>query len=441
MTVAVAGAIDSMARPWGRATRWLLFLAPFFFLSYGAANWVAAMHADVGSVVFAWENRIPFLPWTIIPYWSIDILYGMSLFVCASEREVDTHARRLLTAQAIAVTCFILFPLRFTFARPDSDGMAGYLFASLESFDKPFNQAPSLHIALMVIIWDRFARHVPRWARLPLHAWFMLIGVSVLTTYQHHFFDVPTGALLGFVCLWLWPEIGPSPIASAALATDRKRWTLGAFYGAGSAVLAAIAATVGGLALWLFWPAIALALVAANYAIFGVSGFQKSADGTVSVAVRWLLAPYVVAARINAWLWTHKGPAYVAIADGVMLGRLPSGSKAARYPGIIDLSAELPRPRSHAAYHAFPMLDLITPAPDQLRQIADTIERTRTIHPVLVCCALGYGRSAAAVATWLLATGRAVSAEDAIARIRAAGARVVLSGSVHAIAAAAEARP
>ena len=84
MTVAVAGAIDSMARPWGRATRWLLFLAPFFFLSYGAANWLAAMHADVGSVVFAWENRIPFLPWTIIPYWSIDILYGISLFVCAS---------------------------------------------------------------------------------------------------------------------------------------------------------------------------------------------------------------------------------------------------------------------------------------------------------------------------------------------------------------------
>ena len=121
------------------------------------------MHADVGSVVFAWERRIPFLPWTIIPYWSIDILYGISLFVCTSERELDTHARRLLTAQVIAVTCFILFPLTFTFARPEADGLAGLLFDSLGRFDKPFNQAPSLHIALLVILWDRYARHVPRW--------------------------------------------------------------------------------------------------------------------------------------------------------------------------------------------------------------------------------------------------------------------------------------
>ena len=49
-------------RPWARAVAWLCLLGPFFFLSYGAANWLAAQRAEVGSVVFDWERAIPFLP-------------------------------------------------------------------------------------------------------------------------------------------------------------------------------------------------------------------------------------------------------------------------------------------------------------------------------------------------------------------------------------------
>ena len=82
-----------------------------------------------------------------------------------------------------------------------------------------------------------YASHVPRWAQWPLHPWFALVGASVLTTYQHHFFDIPTGALLGVFCLWLWPDRGESPLATAAFATDRRRLVLAARYliGGGSA--------------------------------------------------------------------------------------------------------------------------------------------------------------------------------------------------------------
>lgn len=180
-------------RPWRRAFAWLCFLAPFFYVTYGVANWLASLRPGVPSILFDWEHAIPFLGWTIIPYWSINVFYGLSLFVCTTRDELDTHGRRLLTAQVVAVLCFILFPLRFAFTQPETGGLSGFLFAALTSFDQPFNQAPSLHIALLVILWVLYARHIPRWALCLLHPWFALIGVSVLTTYQHHFIDMPTG--------------------------------------------------------------------------------------------------------------------------------------------------------------------------------------------------------------------------------------------------------
>ena len=426
-------------RPWGRAAAWLALLGPFFFASYGAATWLASQRAEVGVIAFAWERHIPLLPWTIIPYWSIDLLYGVSLFVCATAAELDAHARRLLTAQVVAVACFILFPLRFSFPRPALDGVPGALFTLLASFDKPFNQAPSLHIALLVILWVRFARHVPRWAAWLLHAWFAVIGLSVLTTFQHHFIDLPTGALLGFLCVWLWPDEGVGP--RLRLTPDPQRRRLAWRYGLGAGIAAALAVGVGGGALWLFWPAVSLALVALAYAGIGAAAFQKGADGRLSLAAAVLFAPYLLGAWVNTRLWPGDGRRHAPLCDGVSVGRL---SGAAGFAGVVDLCAELPRPQAKpraGMYVALPMLDLVTPAPAELRRAAHAIERARRLGPVLVCCALGYSRSAAAAATWLLATGRAADADAAVARVREARPHLVLDAAARSAIAAAGALP
>lgn len=193
-------------RPWTRACAWLAFLAPLFLLTYGGANALAVRRHAIPSIVFAWERHIPFVPWTIVPYWSLDVFYVLSVFVCATRAELDAHGRRLVTAQLLAVACFIAFPLKFAFTRPATHGAIELMFRTLMRFDRPFNEAPSLHIALLVILWHLYAKHAGRGTRWLLHAWFGLIGVSVLTTYQHHVFDVPTGAMLGALCVWLWPE-------------------------------------------------------------------------------------------------------------------------------------------------------------------------------------------------------------------------------------------
>jgi protein-tyrosine phosphatase len=426
------------ARPWGRAAFWLAILGPFFFLSYGGANWLAAQRAEVGVIAFAWERSIPFWGWSIVPYWSIDVFYAISLFVCTTRAEVDTHARRLLTAQIAAVACFVLFPLKFSFGRPDADGFAGFMFDALMSFDKPFNQAPSLHIALLIILWPLYARHVPARWRGMLHAWFALILVSVLTTYQHHFIDVPTGAWLGFFCLWLWPDHGLSPLAHPSLAEDPRRRVLALLYLVGAAALTALALWPGGWALWLLWPAASLALVSANYAVLGPDGFQKATDGRMSLAARWLFAPYLAAAWLNSRWWTRHAPDDVAIADDVWLGRFPSASSATRYSAIVDLCAELPSPLPS---RAVPLLDLATPDPVRLRSAAALIESARPSGPVLVCCALGYSRSVAALATWLLRTGRAESLDAAVERLRAARPKLVLTDAARAAIIAASRTP
>ncbi len=407
---------------------WLAFLAPFFYLSYGFANHLAAQRSDVGAMVFDWERSVPFLAWTIVPYWSINLFYGLSLFLCRTRGELHAHGRRLLTAQLIAVSCFLLFPLGFTFVRPDSDGIPGLFFAALTSFDKPFNQAPSLHIALLVILWDLYRRLIPRSWHWLLHLWSLAIAISVLTTYQHHFIDIPTGALLGLCCLWLWPLDAASPLRSARFTGDPKRRRLALFYLIAAAACFGVA-TFGGIALWLCWPGVALLMVALQYAVFGVEGFQKSADGRVAHGARWLLAPYRLGAWINSRLWTMREAPAVKIAQRVWLGRMPTAAQA-RALGIVrivDVSAEL-SPPAGIAVRCVPMLDLIAPTAAQLAAAADAVEQQLQAGDgdVLVCCALGYSRSAAAVAAWLLQTGRAEHADEAVQRVQQQRPQLVL---------------
>jgi protein-tyrosine phosphatase len=414
---------------WKRSVLWLVMLAPFFFASYGFATWLTSRRDDVGTLVFVWESAMPFWAWTIIPYWSIDLLYGFSLLACLTRRELDTHALRLFSAQLIAVSCFLLWPLRFTFERPALDGLLGWLFAVLAGFDKPFNQAPSLHIALLVVLWVCYERYLrnfhPAWRWL-LHGWFALIGLSVLTTWQHHFIDLPTGALAGWVCVWLWPDHGRSPLLAARLPHDPQRLKLGLYYGAATLACGAFVWLSGSTWLWLIWPTVSLLLVALNYLLLGAEGFQKRADGSLSPAVRWLFAPYLAGAWINSRLWTRSQPDPREIVDNVWLGRLPSRPQLSPFVSVVDMCAELPLETGHCSYQCVPVLDLTVPTAEQCLIAAEAIERLRQQGPLLVCCALGYSRSATAIAAWLLHSGRAGSVDNAVEMVREAAPRIVL---------------
>src|SRR4051794_16027140 len=118
------------ARPPSAAKRLVVSvgLSALFLLVYGGCNWITARRAHVGRIAFAWERLIPFVPLTIPAYLSIDLFFVAAPFLCRSERELTTFAKRIAAAIVIAGIGFLLFPLRFVFARPQATGWIGSAF-------------------------------------------------------------------------------------------------------------------------------------------------------------------------------------------------------------------------------------------------------------------------------------------------------------------------
>src|ERR1044071_3883036 len=86
------------------AFSWMAGLVAFFFATYALSSWISVRRHDVPSIVFGWEHQIPFLAWTIVPYWSTDPIYVLSAFLFRTRAELATHCKRLLAVQVISVT-------------------------------------------------------------------------------------------------------------------------------------------------------------------------------------------------------------------------------------------------------------------------------------------------------------------------------------------------
>jgi hypothetical protein len=388
-------------RPWLRAVAWLLFLGPFFFLTYNFANTAASHRPHVATLMFPWERHIPFIGWTILPYWSSDLLYALSIAICRTRRELDLHGRRLLTIQVFSIACFLAFPLRCAFDRPSVSGWEGNLFRALHTFDQPFNQAPSLHVGLAVILWMRFRAHTSGPLRIALAAWFCLVAASTLTTLQHQFIDIPTGAWAGLMVMAALPE--------RRLSAPQLPLTLSYLAGAVLCTIAAFA--LRGWGWMLLWPGFALSMAASAYW-----------TGNPAWLVTLLILPYSAAAWINSRLWTRGEPSKNLLTDAVWIGRAPSPRDRNGIKSLITLAPELPiRGDAHVA-----MLDLSPPTEAQLEAAVRAIVTLAHRRPTLVCCALGYSRSAIAAAAWLIAAGHATDADDAIEQVRRARPQVVI---------------
>jgi membrane-associated phospholipid phosphatase len=394
---------------------------------------------------------------------SIDLFFAASFLLCADRIELRAHARRIALAILVAGLAFLVFPLTAGYPRPEVSGWTGWLFGFLWSFDKPHNLVPSLHVALASLLWPVYARHRrsarcqlairPAHTHAPLrwfvHGWFTLIIASPLLTWQHHLLDVATGAMLGQVCLFAFPERrdrdrsgprgrspNPSLICSAAAdrSTDLRERSLerssanlrvALLYAAGSAALGILAIALDSWFWLLLWPAASLALIAIAYVRGNSSMFRKS-NGRLPISTRVVLGPYLCGAFARLLIYRRRGEPWVEAAPGVYCGRLLTKREALAVrsmgvTGVLDLTAEHAetrtflevdykntaarplqeiaylntgaRPLQEIEYLNVPVLDLTEPSREQLDVAVAFIVEHAHRGGVYIHCALGVSRS------------------------------------------------
>ncbi|MCJ8152739.1 phosphatase PAP2 family protein [Chryseobacterium sp. SSA4.19] len=175
-----------------------------FMAVYNLSTWYASSAHQVPSFTFNFERLIPFVPLSIIPYMASGLFFCIVFFSCKNKKQLKILTWRMLFVTMAAGIFFVTVPLRFSFVKLEvSNTILNLPFSFLETFDSPFNQSPSLHIAFAFIFWSVF-RDLSRW-RIFLMISLVLVGISTLTTYQHHVIDVLTGATLAHVSFIIIP--------------------------------------------------------------------------------------------------------------------------------------------------------------------------------------------------------------------------------------------
>ena len=407
-------------------------LSLLFLGVYGLCNWITSQRHDVGTLYFDWERFIPFVPWMFIPYFSIDLFFVAAPFLCRDEEELTVLCQRLLVATIAAGICFLLFPLKFAFQRPHVVGGLGLTIDWFRGMDLPYNLVPSLHIVYQTILVQHYARHTRGLWRAGSNLWFSLIAFSTLLTYQHHFLDVVAGFALGVGCIYFIPE----PAPRFPLKRNRR---IGFYYAAGAVITILLVIALWPWGAFLLWPTASLGALASAYFDRGPSIFRKN-YGSLEWSARIVLAPCLLGQHLSLWYYKRQSRPWDKVTPNLWIGGVLNESAAAGLvemgvTTVLDLTAEFSEAKSFRAlvYRNVPILDLTAPSLAQLQEITSFIERQSPGGIVYCHCKIGYSRSAAAAAAYLLGTGQARDVAEAILLIRQARPTIIIRPEVIAV--------
>ena len=404
-------------------------LSVLFLIVYGGCNWITARRANVGTFYFEWEREMPFVAFFILPYMSIDLFFVGAPFLCRTERELSILAKRIATAIVVAGICFLLLPLRFAFPRPPADGWVGALFDWFRGMDAPYNLLPSLHAALTLLLLDIYFHRLRGFIRVATMIWFVLIALSPILTYQHHLIDIFGGFVLAGYCFYFFRDSAQTQ----RVVMNRR---IGSYYTTGAAVLGLAGAILWPWGVLLFWPAIALGIVAIAYFRADPNVFHKTA-GKLPWSTRFVLAPCLIGQYLSLLYYRRQCRPWDKVTAQIWIGRKLGCRSAIKALGsgvvsVLDLSAEFSeaKPFRKINYLNIPVLDLTAPTQAQLVEMSEFIANESQKGAVYVHCKIGYSRSAAAIAAYLMVSGKAKTAEEAFAMIRRVRPSVVIRSEV-----------
>lgn len=177
----------------------LLLAMPFNYLIYYGARFLVRNNYHY-SLPTLFEDKIPFMPWTVIFYWGCAITWIINYYLGVRDGKENNH--RFIKAhyigEIIAFIIFVAFPT--TMVRPEIT--QNDLFSNIVKIqyflDEPNNLLPSIHcyaswLSFIVVVKNK---HIPTWYKWISFISAILVFISVLTIKQHLFVDIIAGILL-----------------------------------------------------------------------------------------------------------------------------------------------------------------------------------------------------------------------------------------------------
>ena len=393
--------MDEKRLSFSRRVGALVLCALVFLGVYNFSAWYTGTLAHVPSFRFNFEKHIPFVPWTLIPYLTSSLFFCAVFFICKSAEELATLSKRLLLIIVVAGISYLLFPLKFSLPKPKvTHSGLRFLFGFLEEVDSPYNQSPSLHVAFAFLFWTVFRNSEKKWRAV----WAVLLAalaLSTLTTYQHHFVDIVTGAILALFSFILFP-------ASKTNWQQRNIQVANWYFLIGwTVVLGSLLLAQHFSSLWLFllWPALVMFLMGGNYALNRVH-FLKDKNGVTPAYKKVLYAPYVLVYRAF-WQALPKTALPAEIFPHVYISAKLRKSQIQNFAVgentfVYDLSAELEEHaliRNSTPYVSVPSLDIGAFNPVETKKLVSKIAAQYSRLPaggkILIHCTMGLSRSAA----------------------------------------------
>lgn len=190
----------------GLYLRWSVALTLLFLMTYGFTNWLAERRPTRFRLYLDWELAIPFVPWMIWIYLSLEAFFALPLFVLDTSG-ISRFGWTLVLATLAAFAIHLILPSDLGWPRPLV--VKGYpVFERFFSLDRPHNMVPSLHVVysalVFLVVWSKTRK---RLLRLLAAVWFTLLICSVSLVHQHHLADTVSGLVLAGLC-YRWFQAG-----------------------------------------------------------------------------------------------------------------------------------------------------------------------------------------------------------------------------------------
>ncbi len=194
-------AVNGDRIPWGRNAAFLLPLTAFLYTGYQLSNRIHVF-APRELPMTAVDRAIPFLLWTVWPYFLLVLLLFLPLGI--RDRALYRRAMWAFTF-AVALNILVWMVVPTVYPRPPQPmdgGWSGFAYRWLCSIDTPANCLPSGHITSPTVGCWALSREHPK-HRIWIWPALLVLSVTILTTKQHYLWDLPAGMLSAAIGIWI----------------------------------------------------------------------------------------------------------------------------------------------------------------------------------------------------------------------------------------------